>query len=135
MAHARPERRLGVERRTRLRRLSLNSRYLHEGLTKLHHVRAPHVARHPAPAVQPRQDEHVPPLKEDAIVVPVVSYAACALMTTRVRFCVSAVHTKEDIDHAAGVGRGTRIGDVLDLKHGLPNSKYLQVYGSTHPYQ
>jgi serine palmitoyltransferase len=42
-------------------------------------------------------------------------------MTTRVRFCVSAAHTKEDIDT---VLRATdEIGDILDLKHGLPRKE------------
>jgi serine palmitoyltransferase len=38
-------------------------------------------------------------------------------MTTRVRFCLSAAHTKEDIDTV--LRACDEIGDVLDLKHGV----------------
>ncbi|KAJ7628628.1 serine palmitoyltransferase 2 [Roridomyces roridus] len=51
------------------------------------------------------------------IVTVVVAYPATSLVTSRVRFCVSASHTKDDIDT---ILRATdEIGDVLDLKHGL----------------
>ncbi|TFY77947.1 hypothetical protein EWM64_g6065 [Hericium alpestre] len=49
------------------------------------------------------------------IVVVVVAYPATPLVTSRVRFCLSAAHTKEDIDLV--LRACDEIGDVLDLKH------------------
>jgi len=49
-------------------------------------------------------------------VVVVVGYPATALVTSRVRFCVSASHTKEDMDVI--LRACDEVGDVLDLKHG-----------------
>jgi len=46
-----------------------------------------------------------------------VAYPATPLVTSRVRFCVSAAHTKEDIDMI--LKACDEIGDVLDLKHGI----------------
>jgi len=51
------------------------------------------------------------------IVVVVVAYPATPLVTSRVRFCVSAAHTKEDVDTI--LKACDEIGDVLDLKHGI----------------
>lgn len=51
------------------------------------------------------------------IVVVVVAYPATPLVTSRVRFCVSAAHTKEDIDVV--LRAVDEIGVLLDLKHGL----------------
>ncbi|KAJ6588502.1 pyridoxal phosphate-dependent transferase [Mycena capillaripes] len=112
----------GVEGRTRLRRLTFNSRYLHEGLTKLGFI----TYGHPMSPVIPlllfnpgKMNMFHRLMKEYStpIVIVVVAYPACALMTTRVRFCVSAAHTKEDIDTV--LRACDEIGDVLDLKHGL----------------
>lgn len=53
-------------------------------------------------------------LEKFNIVTVVVAYPATPLVSSRVRFCVSAAHTKEDIDRvliACDV-----IGDVLGLK-------------------
>lgn len=48
--------------------------------------------------------------------VVVVAYPATPLISGRVRFCVSAAHTKEDIDTI--LEACDEIGDILDLKHG-----------------
>ena len=48
--------------------------------------------------------------------VVVVAYPATPLISGRVRFCVSAAHTKEDIDTI--LKACDEIGDILDLKHG-----------------
>lgn len=45
-----------------------------------------------------------------------VGYPATPLVTSRVRFCVSASHTKDDIDLI--IRACDEIGDVLDLKQG-----------------
>jgi serine palmitoyltransferase len=53
-------------------------------------------------------------LEKFNIVTVVVAYPATPLVSSRVRFCVSAAHTKEDIDRvliACDV-----IGDMLGLK-------------------
>ena len=74
----------GADGLERLRRLAFNSRYLRLMLQKFN------------------------------IVVVVVAYPATPLVSSRVRFCVSAAHTKEDIDRvliACDV-----VGDMLDLK-------------------
>jgi len=55
--------------------------------------------------------------RQTPIVVVVVAYPATPLVTSRVRFCVSAAHTKEDIDTV--LKACDEIGDVLDLKHGI----------------
>ncbi|KAJ2970417.1 hypothetical protein NUW54_g12731 [Trametes sanguinea] len=48
------------------------------------------------------------------IVVVVVAYPATPLVTSRVRFCLSAAHTKEDVDEV--LRACDEIGDLLDLK-------------------
>ncbi|KAJ7805777.1 pyridoxal phosphate-dependent transferase [Mycena olivaceomarginata] len=116
----------GVEGRARLRRLTFNSRYLHAGLTKLGFITYGHPMSPVIPLLlyNPGKMNMFHRLMKEyktPIVIVVVSYPACALMTTRVRFCVSAAHTKEDIDT---VLRATdEIGDILDLKHGLPRKE------------
>ncbi|KAF8268339.1 serine palmitoyltransferase 2 [Lactarius quietus] len=59
--------------------------------------------------------------RKTPIVVVVVAYPATPLITSRVRFCVSASHTKEDIDTV--LRACDEIGDVLDLKH-LPGERW-----------
>ena len=53
--------------------------------------------------------------RKTPIVVVVVAYPATPLVTSRVRFCLSASHTKEDIDTV--LRACDEIGDFLDLKH------------------
>jgi serine palmitoyltransferase len=55
--------------------------------------------------------------RQTPVVVVVVAYPATPLVSGRVRFCVSASHTKEDIDTI--LRACDEIGDVLDLKHGI----------------
>lgn len=49
------------------------------------------------------------------IVVVVVAYPATPLVSSRVRFCLSAAHTKEDIDKV--LVATDDIGEVLGLKY------------------
>jgi serine palmitoyltransferase len=104
----------------RLRRLAFNSRYLSCGLTKLGfivfgHADSPVVPLmifNPGKLVLLRRMMRA---RKTPIAVVVVSYPATPIITSRVRFCVSASHTKDDIDtvlHACD-----EIGDILDLKH------------------
>ena len=60
--------------------------------------------------------EGVQPIpRRPPIVVVVVAYPATPIISSRVRFCVSAAHTKEDIDDV--LRACDEIGDVLGLKH------------------
>jgi serine palmitoyltransferase len=112
----------GIEGRTRLRRLAFNSRYLHRGLMQLGFITYGHPASPIVPLLlfHPGKMNMFHRMMKDyktSIVVVVVAYPACSLMTTRVRFCLSASHTKEDIDLV--LRACDEIGNVLDLKHGL----------------
>ncbi|PFH51177.1 hypothetical protein AMATHDRAFT_75144 [Amanita thiersii Skay4041] len=116
----------GIEGSSRLRRLAFNSRYLHHGLKKLGFI----TYGHPSSPIVPlllfnpgkmcifhrmMKDRQIP------IIVVVVAYPATPLVTSRVRFCVSAAHTKEDIDTI--LKACDEVGDVLDLKHGIRQSE------------
>lgn len=130
----------GLEGNTRLRRLAFNSKYLHRGLKKLGFI----TYGHPSSPIVPlllfnpgkmilfhrmmkdrgflgdREGGVDGGLKQNGrppIVVVVVAYPATPLVTSRVRFCVSAAHTKEDIDVV--LRAVDEIGVLLDLKHGL----------------
>ncbi|KAJ8082165.1 serine palmitoyltransferase component [Marasmius tenuissimus] len=116
----------GEEGRTRLRRLAFNSFYLHRGLDKLGFITYGHPSSPIVPLIlfnpgkmmmfhRMMKDREVP------IITVVVAYPATPLVTTRVRFCVSAAHTKEDIDCI--LKACDEIGDVMDIKHGLPKSE------------
>jgi len=116
-----PELRDGSEGLSRLRRLAFNSRYLSRGLRKLGFIIYGHT------------DSPIIPLlifnpgkmglfsrmmleRKTPIVIVVVAYPATPLVTSRVRFCLSASHTKEDIDEV--LRACDVVGDNLDLKHG-----------------
>ena len=112
----------GKEGLSRLRRLAFNSRYLHNGLIKLGFI----TYGHPVSPIVPllifnpgKMNMFHRMMKERStpIIVVVVAYPATPLVTSRVRFCVSASHTKEDIDCV--LKACDEIGDVLDLKHGI----------------
>ena len=109
----------GSDGAMRLRRLAFNSRYLNRALRKLGFITYGH------------DDSPVVPLllfnpgkmavfarlmrtRATPIVVVIVGYPATPLITSRVRFCVSASHTKEDIDTV--IRACDEIGDLLDLK-------------------
>jgi serine palmitoyltransferase len=66
-------------------------------------------------------------LERYAIVVVVVAYPATPLVSSRVRFCVSASHTKEDIDRI--LVATDQIGELLGLKmsrrNGFISSPFL----------
>jgi serine palmitoyltransferase len=101
----------------RLRRLAFNSRYLRIGLKRLGFI------------VYGQDDSPIIPLllynpaKMPAfshemlrrkIAVVVVGYPATPLVSSRARFCVSAAHTKDDLDRM--LTACDEIGDVLQLK-------------------
>jgi serine palmitoyltransferase len=112
----------GIEGTTRLRRLAFNCRYLHSGLIKLGFITYGHPASPVVPLLlfNPGKMNMFHRMMKDRqtpVVVVVVAYPATPLVTSRVRFCVSASHTKEDIDTV--LKACDEIGDVLDLKHGI----------------
>lgn len=116
----------GSEGSTRLRRLAFNSRYLHNGLNKLGFITYGHPASPIVPLLlfNPGKMNMFHRMMKDRqtpIVVVVVAYPATPLVTSRVRFCVSAAHTKEDVDTI--LRACDEIGDVLDLKHGIQKSE------------
>ncbi|TFK29509.1 serine palmitoyltransferase 2 [Coprinopsis marcescibilis] len=113
----------GQQGNERLRRLAFNSRYLHNGLIKLGFITYGHPASPIVPLLlfNPGKMNMFHRLMKDRqtpIVTVVVAYPATPLVTSRVRFCVSAAHTKEDIDTI--LRACDEVGDVLDLKHGIP---------------
>jgi len=57
---------------------------------------------------------------ERGLAVVVVGYPATPIITSRVRFCISAAHTKEILDEA--LEKISEIGDVLQMK--LSSRKY-----------
>ena len=111
----------GSEARIRMRRLAFNSRYLHAGLKKLGFI----TYGHPFSPIVPLLIYNPGKLaafarmmrtRRTPIVVVVVAYPVTPFVTSRVRFCVSAAHTKDDIDTI--LLACDELGDILDLKHG-----------------
>ncbi|KAF5378995.1 hypothetical protein D9757_009096 [Collybiopsis confluens] len=116
----------GAEGQMRLRRLSFNSYYLHRGLDKLGFITYGHPSSPIVPLLifNPAKMIMFHRMMKDRktpIVCVVVAYPATPLITSRVRFCVSASHTKEDVDEV--LRACDEIGDVLDLKHGAEKGK------------
>ncbi|ORY24074.1 component of serine palmitoyltransferase putative [Naematelia encephala] len=114
----------GTEGRERLRRLAFNSRYLSSGLRKLGFI----VYGHRDSPIIPLLVYHPAKMRlfsncmlhrigadKTPIVVVVVAYPATPLITSRVRFCLSASHTKNDIDLL--LRACDEVGDLLDLKY------------------
>ena len=101
----------------RLQRLAFNSRYLRLGLKRLGFI------------VYGNDDSPIIPLMlynpakipafshemlRRKISVVVVGYPATPLVSSRARFCVSAAHTKDDLDRL--LGACDSVGDILQLK-------------------
>jgi serine palmitoyltransferase len=111
----------GTEGRMRLRRLAFNSRYLSRGLTKLGFITYGHDDSPIVPLMLFNPGKMVAfsrmmKQRSTPIFTVVVAYPATTLVTGRVRFCLSASHTKEDIDIV--LKACDQIGDWLDLKQG-----------------
>jgi serine palmitoyltransferase len=108
----------GSEGLERLRRLAFNARYISMGLRKLGFV------------VYGHRDSPIVPilifnpgklslfsrmmLERYQIAVVVVAYPATPLISGRARFCVSAAHTKDDLDRV--LRAADDIGSILGLK-------------------
>ncbi|KAL7414894.1 pyridoxal phosphate-dependent transferase [Mrakia frigida] len=118
----------GTEGRERLRRLAFNARYLSTGLRKMGFIVwghrdspiVPMLTFNPAkmPLFSRMMVDRMGGIDQTPIVVVVVGYPATPLVSSRVRFCVSASHTKDDIDLL--LRACDEVGTVLDLKHGKP---------------
>ncbi|KAI9813572.1 MAG: serine palmitoyltransferase component, partial [Phylliscum demangeonii] len=102
----------------RLQRLAFNSRYLRLGLKRLGFI----IYGHDDSPIVPLLLYH--PAKMPAfshemlrrkISVVVVGYPATPLVSSRARFCVSAAHTKDDLDRV--LAACDEIGNVLQLKY------------------
>ncbi|KAG0145885.1 hypothetical protein CROQUDRAFT_723191 [Cronartium quercuum f. sp. fusiforme G11] len=114
------------EGKERLRRLAFNARYLSSGLRKLGFI------------VYGNRDSPIIPLlifnpgkmlqfsrmmlERYSIVIVVVAYPATPLVSSRVRFCVSASHTKFDLDKV--LIACDEIGDILGLKLSKNSNKW-----------
>lgn len=101
----------------RLQRLAFNSRYLRLGLKRLGFI----VAGHDDSPIVPLMLYN--PAKLNAfsremlrrkISVVVVGYPATPLVSSRARFCLSAAHTKDDLDRL--LAACDEIGEVLQVK-------------------
>jgi serine palmitoyltransferase len=101
----------------RLQRLAFNSRYLRLGLKRLGFI----VYGHDDSPIIPLLLYHpakIPAFSHEMlkrkIAVVVVGYPATPLISSRARFCVSAAHTKDDLDRLLAAVDQT--GDILQLK-------------------
>ncbi|KAH9444604.1 hypothetical protein Pst134EB_024865 [Puccinia striiformis f. sp. tritici] len=122
------------EGKERLRRLAFNARYLSSGLRKLGFIVygdrdspiIPLLIFHPGKMLQFSRMM----LERYAIVVVVVAYPATPLVSSRVRFCVSASHTKTDIDKI--LIATDQIGQLLGLKMSKRNGFLSNLNNLTH---
>ncbi|WVO18660.1 hypothetical protein L204_106380 [Cryptococcus depauperatus] len=127
----------GTEGRERLRRIAFNARYLSSGLRKLGFIvygnrDSPIV---PLLIFQPGKMgyfsrmmlERIGPDKTPIVVV-IVAYPATPLITSRVRFCLSASHTKNDIDLL--LRACDEVGDVLNMKYNKQEMTVEEVIAS-----
>lgn len=114
-----PEMRSGSDGADRLQRLAFNSRYLARGLKKLGFI----TYGHPDSPIVPMLLFNPGKMcvfsrlmleRKTPIIVVVVAYPATPLVTSRVRFCLSASHIKSDVDTL--LRACDEIGDMLDLK-------------------
>ncbi|KAF2147855.1 serine palmitoyl transferase subunit 2 [Myriangium duriaei CBS 260.36] len=101
----------------RLERLAFNSRYLRLGLKRLGFIIFGHDDS-PIIPLMLYNPAKIPAFSHEMlkrkIAVVVVGYPATPLISSRARFCVSAAHTKDDLDRLLAACDQT--GDVLQLK-------------------
>ncbi|KAF2762690.1 serine palmitoyltransferase 2 [Pseudovirgaria hyperparasitica] len=101
----------------RLQRLAFNSRYLRLGLKRLGYIVFGHDDS-PIVPIMLYNPAKIPAFSHEMsarkISVVVVGYPATPLVESRARFCLSAAHTKEDLDRV--LSACDSIGDILQLK-------------------
>ncbi|KAE8134523.1 pyridoxal phosphate-dependent transferase [Aspergillus pseudotamarii] len=101
----------------RLQRLAFNSRYLRLGLKRLGFIVYGHDDSPIIPVLlfnPAKMPAFSHEMLKRKISVVVVGYPATPLVSSRARFCVSAAHTKEDLDRV--LTACDEIGNVLQLK-------------------
>jgi serine palmitoyltransferase len=101
----------------RLQRLAFNSRYLRLGLKRLGFIVYGHDDSPIIPVLlfnPAKMPAFSHEMLKRKISVVVVGYPATPLVSSRARFCVSAAHTKEDLDRL--LTACDEIGNVLQLK-------------------
>ncbi|KAI9044969.1 putative serine palmitoyltransferase 2 [Aspergillus affinis] len=101
----------------RLQRLAFNSRYLRLGLKRLGFIVYGHDDSPIIPVLlfnPAKMPAFSHEMLKRKISVVVVGYPATPLVSSRARFCVSAAHTKEDLDRI--LTACDEIGNVLQLK-------------------
>lgn len=112
----------------RLKSLAFNSWYLRSGLKKLGFIVYGDEGSPVVPLLVFNTGK-LPALSREMlkrkIAIVVVAYPATPMILARARFCVSAAHTKEDLDHILTVC--DELGDLLDLK--LSRVKYSEPKG------
>ena len=120
----------------RLQRLAFNSRYLRLGLKRLGFIVYGHDDS-PIIPVLLFNPAKMPAFSHEMlrrkISVVVVGYPATPLVSSRARFCVSAAHTKEDLDRV--LTACDEIGNVLQLKFstGIAGGALPPDEGMGHP--
>ena len=119
----------------RLQRLAFNSRYLRLGLKRLGFIVAG-VDDSPIIPLMLYNPAKMPAFSHEMlrrkIAVVVVGYPATPLVSSRARFCMSAAHTKDDLDRV--LTACDEIGDVLQLKFssGIAGGAIPLPLGMTH---
>jgi len=101
----------------RLQRLAFNSRYLRLGLKRLGFIVYGHDDAPIIPLIL-YNPAKIPAFSHEMlkrkISVVVVGYPATPLVSSRARFCISAAHTKDDLDRM--LAACDEVGDLLQLK-------------------
>ena len=126
----------GDQGEERLQRLAFNSRYLRLGLKRLGFI----VYGHDDSPIIPlllfnpgKISAFSREMLKHKIAVVVVGYPATPLISSRARFCVSAAHTKDDLDRLLSVC--DKVGDLLQLKFsiGVGGGKTKPLIGGGEP--
>ena len=105
------------EGKERLQRLAFNSRYLRIGLKRLGYIVYGHDDSPIIPVMlynPAKMPAYSHEMLKRKISVVVVGYPATPLVSSRARFCVSAAHTKDDLDRM--LAACDEVGDILQLK-------------------
>jgi serine palmitoyltransferase len=106
----------GGEGRTRIEQLAKNSEFFRSELRRMGFL----VLGNDSPIVPMLlfQPAKIPAfsreMKKRGIAVVVVGYPATPIISSRARFCISASHTREDLEWA--LGQISEVGDLLCLK-------------------
>ncbi|KAJ3324116.1 serine palmitoyltransferase component [Boothiomyces sp. JEL0866] len=109
---------MGNEGRERIQKLARNSKYFADGLRKLGFI----VYGNDSPIVPllllnpAKMPAFSREMLKRGIAVVIVGYPATAIITSRVRFCISSAHSLDDLDWA--LSQISEVGDRLLLKMG-----------------